>query len=106
MIGVDLKVICETSAILFGMGGAERKGREPMLAKDIMTPNVITIAPSLGVEEIAQLLLSCNISGVPVVDAEDRLIGLVSEGDLAWPRTSKQPSPAPRHGFSSPAFNS
>ncbi len=53
-----------------------------MLAKDIMTPNVITIAPSLGVEEIAQLLLSCNISGVPVVDAEDRLIGLVSEGDL------------------------
>jgi CBS domain-containing protein len=53
-----------------------------MLAKDIMTPNVITIAPSLGIEEIAQLLLSCNISGVPVVDAEDRLIGLVSEGDL------------------------
>jgi CBS domain-containing protein len=53
-----------------------------MLAKDIMTPNVITIAPGLGVEEIAQLLLSCNISGVPVVDAEDRLIGLVSEGDL------------------------
>ncbi len=79
---MDLKVIWETSAILFGMGGAERKGREPMLAKDIMTPNVITIAPSLGVEEIAQLLLSCNISGVPVVDAEDRLIGLVSEGDL------------------------
>ncbi len=53
-----------------------------MLAKDIMTLNVITIAPSLGVEEISQLLLSCNISGVPVVDAEDRLIGLVSEGDL------------------------
>ena len=53
-----------------------------MLAKDIMTPNVVTIAPSLGIEEIAQLLLSCNISGVPVVDAEDRLIGLVSEGDL------------------------
>ena len=70
------------SAKLFGMDGAEREGREPMLAKDIMTPNVITIAPSLGVEEIAQLLLSCNISGVPVVDAEDRLIGLVSEGDL------------------------
>ena len=53
-----------------------------MLAKDVMTPNVVTIAPSLAIEEIAQLLLSCNISGVPVVDAEDRLIGLVSEGDL------------------------
>ncbi len=53
-----------------------------MLAKDIMTTDVITIEPSLAVEQIAQLLLSCNISGVPVVDGEDRLIGLVSEGDL------------------------
>ncbi len=53
-----------------------------MLAKDIMTTDVITIAPSLGVEQIAQLLLSCNISGVPVVDAEGALVGLVSEGDL------------------------
>jgi CBS domain-containing protein len=53
-----------------------------MLAKDIMTTDVVTIAPSLGVEQIAQLLLSCAISGVPVVDADDRLIGLVSEGDL------------------------
>ena len=53
-----------------------------MLARDIMTTNVITINPSLSVEQIAQLLLSCSISGVPVVDAEDRLIGVVSEGDL------------------------
>jgi CBS domain-containing protein len=53
-----------------------------MLAKDIMTTDVVTIAPELGVEQIAQLLMSCGISGVPVVDAEDRLVGMVSEGDL------------------------
>jgi CBS domain-containing protein len=53
-----------------------------MLAKDIMTADVVTIAPDLSVEKIAQLLLSCNISGVPVVDAGGGLIGLVSEGDL------------------------
>jgi CBS domain-containing protein len=53
-----------------------------MLAKDIMTADVVTIAPDLSVEQIAQLLLSCNISGVPVVDAGGGLIGLVSEGDL------------------------
>ena len=53
-----------------------------MLAKDIMTTDIVTIAPSLRVEEIARLLLSRNISGVPVVDDRDRLIGLVSEGDL------------------------
>ncbi len=59
-----------------------------MLARDIMTTNVITITPSLSVEQIAQLLLSCSISGVPVVDAEDRLIGVVSEGDLLRRRES------------------
>ncbi len=59
-----------------------------MLAKDIMTTNVITIAPDLSVEEIAQLLLSCNISGVPVIDAGGNLIGLVSEGDLMRRRES------------------
>jgi len=53
-----------------------------MQAKDIMTTDIVTIAPSLGVEEIATLLLSHNISGVPVVDDRDRLVGLVSEGDL------------------------
>ena len=53
-----------------------------MLAKDIMTTDVVTIAPDLRVEQIAQLLLSCGISGVPVVDAGGALIGLVSEGDL------------------------
>ncbi len=53
-----------------------------MLAKDIMTTDIVTIAPSLRVEEIARLLLSRNISGVPVIDDRDRLIGLVSEGDL------------------------
>ena len=53
-----------------------------MLARDIMTTDVVTIAPDLSVEQIAQLLLSCGISGVPVVDAGGGLIGLVSEGDL------------------------
>lgn len=53
-----------------------------MLAKDIMTTDVVTIAPDLGVEKIAQLLMSCGISGVPVVDADGNLVGVVSEGDL------------------------
>ncbi len=53
-----------------------------MLAKDIMTTKVVTVVSEAPVAEIADLLLARRISGVPVVDSEDRLVGIVSEGDL------------------------
>lgn len=53
-----------------------------MQAKDVMTANVVSVAPDATVSEIAQILLQRNISAVPVVDADGRLCGLVSEGDL------------------------
>lgn len=53
-----------------------------MLAKDIMTTNVVTVTPDARVREIAQLLLMRHVSAVPVVDAENRVVGIVSEGDL------------------------
>ena len=53
-----------------------------MRAIDVMTVNVITVDPDTSVQEVAQLLSERGISGVPVVDAADRLIGIVSEGDL------------------------
>ena len=53
-----------------------------MLAKDIMTTDVVTVTPEASVEEIAMLLLAPGISGVPVVGAEGALVGMVSEGDL------------------------
>lgn len=53
-----------------------------MRANDVMTDRVVTVAPGTTVKEIAQLLLENRISAVPVVDADGRLAGLVSEGDL------------------------
>jgi CBS domain-containing protein len=53
-----------------------------MQARDIMTTKVVTVAPETRVEEIARLLLERRISGVPVVDADGRLVGIVTEGDL------------------------
>jgi CBS domain-containing protein len=53
-----------------------------MQARDIMTTKVVTVAPDTRVEEIARLLLERRISGVPVVDADGRLVGIVTEGDL------------------------
>ena len=52
-----------------------------MNARDIMTSTVFTVTPDTTIREIADLLLSRRISGVPVLDGE-RLVGIVSEGDL------------------------
>ncbi len=53
-----------------------------MNSADIMTKDVITIGPETLVREIASLMLERRISGVPVVDADQRVLGIVSEGDL------------------------
>lgn len=53
-----------------------------MLAKDVMTSPVLTVAPETSVTEVAKLLLERHISAAPVVDAQGHLLGIVSEGDL------------------------
>jgi CBS domain-containing protein len=53
-----------------------------MRAVDVMTTNVITVTPDTSVKDLAMLLSKHGISGAPVVDADQGLIGIVSEGDL------------------------
>jgi len=53
-----------------------------MRAMDVMTTNVITVDPDTSVQALATLLSERGISGVPVVDKDGRLVGIVSEGDL------------------------
>ncbi|CAD6555279.1 CBS domain-containing protein [Paraburkholderia sabiae] len=53
-----------------------------MLAIDVMTPSVICAQPDMTVQEAAQRLVDSRISGMPVVDADGALVGIVSEGDL------------------------
>lgn len=53
-----------------------------MRAQDIMTSKVLTVKPDTTVGEIAALMARERISGVPVVDQDGRMIGIVSETDL------------------------
>lgn len=53
-----------------------------MKAKDIMTEILLTVAPEATIREIAKVLVDNRISGVPVVEASGKLVGIVSEGDL------------------------
>lgn len=47
-----------------------------------MARDVVSVPPDASVREIASLMLERRISGVPVVDAEGQVLGVVSEGDL------------------------
>ena len=53
-----------------------------MKAADVMVSHVVTIRPDAAIRDAARLMLDHGISGVPVVDAEGNLTGIVSEGDL------------------------
>lgn len=51
-------------------------------ARDIMTSEVITTTPETSVTEVAALLDKHLISGVPVVDREDWVVGVITQSDL------------------------
>lgn len=53
-----------------------------MLARDIMTKNVITVGVDTPVKDLAQRLLDNRVSGMPVVDNRGKILGVVSEADL------------------------
>jgi CBS domain-containing protein len=53
-----------------------------MRAMDVMTTKVITVDEKATVPEAARLLAEHGISAVPVIDKDERVIGIVSEGDL------------------------
>ena len=53
-----------------------------MRVRDVMASPVVTVAPDAALKEVASLLVERRINAVPVVDAGDRLIGIVSEADL------------------------
>ena len=50
--------------------------------KDVMTPDPVCADAAASLQELAELFDANEISGVPVVDAQNRLIGVVSKTDL------------------------
>ncbi len=55
-----------------------------MEAREIMSSDVISVKRNTTIEEIAHLLADNNISGVPVVDDDGRVIGMVTQKDLLY----------------------
>jgi len=53
-----------------------------MRVEDLMTKAVLTVAPETSLKDVAGVLVEHGISGVPVCDAEGRVVGVVSEADI------------------------
>jgi CBS domain-containing protein len=53
-----------------------------MIAKDIMTRDIITVSPTMKVKDLAMMLIKNQISGAPVAAKNGKILGVVSEADL------------------------
>lgn len=53
-----------------------------MKAKDIMTSDVVVVKQDATIKDIAEIFLKNRIGGVPVVDDENKIVGIISETDI------------------------
>src|SRR5438477_9506018 len=53
-----------------------------MKACEIMTSSVISVTLETSIAEAARLMLQHRISGLPVIDGEGAVVGIITEGDL------------------------
>ncbi|HEX6762124.1 MAG TPA: CBS domain-containing protein [Gaiellaceae bacterium] len=57
-------------------------GQAMMIVEQIMSRDVLSVAPSASLKDVARLLLEHDVSGVPVVAEDGRVLGVVSSGDI------------------------
>jgi CBS domain-containing protein len=65
-----------------------------MKVKEVMSTNVLTVTPETPLKQVAALLAERSISGVPVCDAEGKIVGVISEADILH----KEQGPGARRG--------
>lgn len=53
-----------------------------LTVKDIMTRDVISVSPDTEIIQAARILLEKRINGMPVVDDQNRLVGIICQSDL------------------------
>ena len=63
-----------------------------MKAKDVMSGNVVSVGPGHGVSHAARIMLENHVSGLPVLADDQKLVGMLTEGDLMRRAELKAPS--------------
>jgi len=64
-----------------------------MRIKDLMTTTVLTVQPGTELKDAAALLAEHRVSGLPVVDDEGHVLGVLSEGDILYKEAGTQDKP-------------
>jgi CBS domain-containing protein len=57
----------------------------PDRISEIMDPNPVTVAPGASVEDVVAALRKHELPGLPVVEADGQLVGIVTEADMVLP---------------------
>lgn len=53
-----------------------------MKVRDVMCKKVISVSPEATIKEVAKIVFSKKIQGVPVIDGKGKFLGIVTEGDI------------------------
>lgn len=53
-----------------------------MKAKDVMSKDVVTVSPSAGIREIFDIFRKTRYGGLPVVDKDNRILGMVTKAEM------------------------
>ena len=73
---------CFRRAVRTRASEGNNRRRCVMKVEDVMTRNVVTIAPTASLKDAATLLVQHGISGLPVVDESGAVVGVISERDF------------------------
>lgn len=63
----------------------------PKTVEEVMSRDPIVVRAETPLKEAIQILAERRISGLPVVDGSDQLVGIISETDLMWQQTGVTP---------------
>lgn len=53
-----------------------------MHVRDLMTTDVVAVAPTTSIRDAARMMFRYRVSGLPVVDPEGHVLGIITEGDF------------------------
>ena len=63
---------------------------QSLLAKDVMTVEVISVTPTTSLKETAAAMAAHGISGIPVIDDRSTVVGVISEKDFLFHMGAKR----------------
>lgn len=73
---------------------------QKLKVEDIMTKDLVTCSPNSTVLDVVKVMKNRHLRRIPVVNAKNKLVGLITDFDLAlfgW--TSNSPAPLTGHAF-------